>query len=518
MSLPSNQVSASGKTCLITGGAGGLGKAIAIEFLKAGANVVICDVNAERIEQTSSELAALNGGGSFKAVTADITSTEAMQRLCDQIVGDFRTLDILVNNAAIMDRFEPVAELEMDMWHRVLAVNLTAPMLLSKLAVRLMLRQPNPDGCIINIASTAAKAGGLAGAAYTTSKHGLIGLTRATAAFYGEKGVRCNALAMGVMLGTNISDCFRDGCHQEGQQRMMDVLSGVKPRSCDLKDVASLCVSLSCGSGWNVVNGSVIAVDQGWTTKTMNVVHHSQAPPEYQHVAWIADTCKLLMGLGWTVNYIGMIRKSLQDETYAMSLMALCCNFAWEVTYAVIYPFGSRLEKSVHYSGLLLNCGVMYTAVKNAPREWTHAPLVQRNVRLIFVVCVAGWMSAHLALAAQVGPLLAQAWTLVACVNWFVEGIHGDRRIFYGTFSIRFLVAMTQLTVTLLVEKGSLDSSDHSSLFLKTYWRKDHEYMASPLYLWFVCFFLLIEGSYGVCLWLVRRFERDEAERKVKSL
>ncbi|KAF4591867.1 integral membrane protein [Ophiocordyceps camponoti-floridani] len=202
----------------------------------------------------------------------------------------------------------------------------------------------------------------------------------------------------------------------------------------------------------------------------MNVVHPSQAPPEYQSVAWIADTCKLLMGLGWTVNYIGMISKSLRQKTYAMSLMALCCNFAWEATYALVYPFGTRLEKWVHYSGLLLNCGVMYTAVRHAPGEWAHAPLVQRNLRLIFVLCVAGCMSAHLALAVQLGPRLAQAWSA------------------YG-YVLRY-----------------------------RYWRKDHEWMASPLYIWFVCTFLVLDGSYGLCLWLVRRFESEQQTAKAPSL
>lgn len=147
----------------------------------------------------------------------------------------------------------------------------------------------------------------------------------------------------------------------------------------------------------------------------MDVADLSRAPPEYHDVAWIADTCKLLMGLGWTINYVGMIYKSLQDKTYGMALMPLCCNFAWELTYAFIYPFGSNLEKWVHYTGLMLNCGVMYTAIKNAPREWAHAPLVQRNLLTIFIVCVAGWMSAHLALATQIGPAVAQAWSAYGC-------------------------------------------------------------------------------------------------------
>lgn len=91
----------------------------------------------------------------------------------------------------------------------------------------------------------------------------------------------------------------------------------------------------------------------------MDSTHLSNAPPEFQDVAWIASICKALMGVGWLTNYVGMIYKSNKENTYGMSLMALCCNFAWELTYAIIYPFGSGLEKYIHYTGLMLNCAVM---------------------------------------------------------------------------------------------------------------------------------------------------------------
>jgi paspaline synthase len=141
----------------------------------------------------------------------------------------------------------------------------------------------------------------------------------------------------------------------------------------------------------------------------------SGAPPEFLEIAWICTACKALMGVGWLTNYIGMIYNSIKEKTYGMSLMALCCNFAWELTYAVIYPFGSRLEAYVHCTGLALNCMVMYTAVTNAPREWDHAPLVKKNLNLIFVLLVAGWTTAHLAMARQFGPALAQAGGAFGC-------------------------------------------------------------------------------------------------------
>ncbi|KAH7461750.1 hypothetical protein FOMA001_g18869 [Fusarium oxysporum f. sp. matthiolae] len=158
--LQTESPSLSGKTCLITGGAGGLGKAIAIAFLKVGSNVVICDINEERVKQTSAEL---EGMGSLLAKTVDITKLSEVQQLFDEISSKFVKLDILINNAAIMDRFEPVGDVDLELWDRVLAVNLTAPLLLSKLAVQGMLLQEITNGSIINIASGSAKAGWLAG-------------------------------------------------------------------------------------------------------------------------------------------------------------------------------------------------------------------------------------------------------------------------------------------------------------------------------------------------------------------
>lgn len=145
-----------GKTCLITGGGGGLGKAIASKFVEAGANVVICDINEERLQQTSAELSPK---GPFKAVKSDITNKDEVQSLFDELIKAFGKIDVLVNNAGIMDQFDPVGDLDVEMWERVMAINLTAPFLLSKLAVRNMLEQPKPDGRIINIVSVAGRAG-----------------------------------------------------------------------------------------------------------------------------------------------------------------------------------------------------------------------------------------------------------------------------------------------------------------------------------------------------------------------
>jgi paspaline synthase len=141
----------------------------------------------------------------------------------------------------------------------------------------------------------------------------------------------------------------------------------------------------------------------------------STAPQAYRDIEWIANTFVFLMGVGWCVNYVGMVRSSLQERTYGMAILPLCSNLAWEVVYGVIYPSKSRLEQTVFVSGLLLNVGVMCAAVTFAPCEWHHAPLVQRHLTLIFTLSILLCLSAHLALAAHIGPSLAYSWGAIVC-------------------------------------------------------------------------------------------------------
>ncbi|KAL3450540.1 hypothetical protein BJX65DRAFT_315999 [Aspergillus insuetus] len=249
-----------GKVALVTGGAGGLGKAIATKYLEAGATVVICDINEERITQTISELAVK---GTIKGYVYDIANTEQVEQLFEKISTGFGTLNILVNNAGIMDRFDPAGDLETSLWDRVIAVNLTAPFLLTRKAVQMFLAQEKPDGYILNIASMAGKVGLAAGAAYTASKHGLVGLTKNTSSFYADKGIRCNAFMMGAM-NTNVGDAFRSGINTEGYQKMRDAMQALKIPLCDLGDVADLALEVSHGARSRLLNGALIHVDNGW--------------------------------------------------------------------------------------------------------------------------------------------------------------------------------------------------------------------------------------------------------------
>ncbi|KAI9833007.1 MAG: hypothetical protein M1819_003839 [Sarea resinae] len=255
------EISLAGKTCIITGAAGGLGRAIAETFLKAGANVVGCDINLSLLEATAQEISPL---GNFEGVQTDITSAESLSVLFDKAIRRFGRLDVLVNNAGIMDRFDPVGDLEKDLWDRVIAVNLTAPYLTSKLAVNHFLSHETGKGVILNIGSASGLCGFRAGAAYTASKHGLVGLTKNTASFYGKRGIRCNAILPGAME-TNVGDAFKSGMNGEGLALLEQQMKGTPPEKCELSDVSNLCLFL-CSDASAALNGVCAPADRGWTS------------------------------------------------------------------------------------------------------------------------------------------------------------------------------------------------------------------------------------------------------------
>ncbi|KAI9706749.1 MAG: hypothetical protein M1820_004719 [Bogoriella megaspora] len=258
-----------GKTCIVTGAAGGLGKKIAETLLEARGNVVIVgtlidcffglkDINNDRLEEASKELSTQ---GSVLAIQADITSSDSIQKLFDEAISKFGRVDALVNNAGIMDHFEPAGDTPQELWDRVLAVNLTAPFMLTKAAINHLLSRENPKGAIVNVGSIGGTQGGRAGVSYTVSKHGLIGLTKNTAAVYGKKGIRCNAILPGAMQ-TNIGDSVGQNPHQEGLEISRKTFA-VEPGLCDLQDVANLCVYLASDDAI-IANGACVPADLGW--------------------------------------------------------------------------------------------------------------------------------------------------------------------------------------------------------------------------------------------------------------
>ncbi|KAI0418419.1 hypothetical protein F5X98DRAFT_118773 [Xylaria grammica] len=257
--------SAAGKTIVITGGAGGLGKVIASAFLEAGANVAIFDVHEGRLKETAAEWEKY--GDKFITAQTDITDETAVNTFFTSVSAKFGRIDLLVNNAGIMDKFDGVGTTSADMWNRIIGVNLTGAYLCTKAAVNAFEAQSPVGGTIINIASISAVRGLNAGAAYTASKHGLLGLVRNTAGFYGPKGIYSIAFLMGGM-DTNILDAFATGVNQEN----MAAVSASNPpfdpavTYVNLNDAAKYCLFFSDPGAARASNGAAISINNNWPT------------------------------------------------------------------------------------------------------------------------------------------------------------------------------------------------------------------------------------------------------------
>jgi NAD(P)-dependent dehydrogenase (short-subunit alcohol dehydrogenase family) len=245
-----------GKVALITGAGSGVGRAAANLFARNGSSVVLVDVVPERVNQVVAEIES--SGGSAAGMVVDLSTKDAVERMVDDTLKSAGRLDILLNNAGIMDGVRPVADTTDDVWEKVLGINLNAPFWASRRAIPVMLKQGG--GVIVNTASVAGLVGGVAGAAYTVSKHGLIGLTRNIASFYGSKGIRCNAMVLGA-VNTNIG--VGQGASAQGMEHLGKV-SGLIPRVADPKEIAELALFLASQKS-SYVNGSCVVVDGGWT-------------------------------------------------------------------------------------------------------------------------------------------------------------------------------------------------------------------------------------------------------------
>ncbi|GBD22594.1 Glucose 1-dehydrogenase [bacterium HR29] len=245
-----------GRVAIVTGAGSGIGKAIALRFAREGARIVAADIAPDRAETVAGEIVA--GGGEAVGLGADVGSPEDAARIVASAVERFGRVDILCNNAGIMDRMAPAAETPIDLWERVLRVNLTGPFLLCREALPLMLRQGG--GVIINIASVGGLQGGRAGAAYTASKHGLIGLTKNIAFMYAPQRIRCNAICPGpvqtaIGLGGE-PNAF-------GLSRMQ-LGATLMPRIAQPEEIAAVALFLASDEA-SFVNGAVVVADGGWT-------------------------------------------------------------------------------------------------------------------------------------------------------------------------------------------------------------------------------------------------------------
>ncbi len=195
--------SLAGRTALVTGASKGIGRAIALAYGQAGAQVGVTGRNEGELESLAAEIRDL--GGRCQVVVADLAESDAERRVFEAVTSTLGDVDILVNNAGIGSSAnpKPVAEYDDDFWDRMMFVNLTVPYRLCRRVLPAMLAAG--WGRIINISSINGKIGALHGAAYAASKHGLLGLTRTLAMEVTARGVTANAICPGP-VATALND------------------------------------------------------------------------------------------------------------------------------------------------------------------------------------------------------------------------------------------------------------------------------------------------------------------------
>lgn len=246
-----------GKIAIVTGAASGMGDAIAKLFINRGANVVLADVNTDYLDQICSEVKCTSNN--ILSVTTDVSKQKDLENLMTQTLEKFGSVDIVINNAGIMDNFTTLGNLEMSYWQKVMDINVKGPTILSKLAIQYWLEEKKP-GVVINIASVGGLFGARGGVSYVTSKHAIIGLTRNIASVYREDNIRAVAIAPGS-IETNIGASINHPDMKGMEALNREVSQGPTGQPLDIAQAAAFLASDEA----KFVNGTVLTVDGGWT-------------------------------------------------------------------------------------------------------------------------------------------------------------------------------------------------------------------------------------------------------------
>jgi NAD(P)-dependent dehydrogenase (short-subunit alcohol dehydrogenase family) len=241
-----------GKVALVTGAARGIGKAIALLFAEKGADVVLVDL-LDEVKDTAALIA--RSGRKALPLTADITRTENVTQIVDKVIREFGRIDILVNNAGIV-LLDDAENLKEDDWDKTMAVNLKAPFIMAQCVGREMIKRKS--GKIVNLASQAGIIALDRHVAYSTSKAGIIGLTKVLAMEWAEFGINVNAVSPTVVL-TELGKKAWAGEVGEAMKKKIPVRRFGYP-----EEIAAVALFLASDAA-DMITGENVVIDGGYT-------------------------------------------------------------------------------------------------------------------------------------------------------------------------------------------------------------------------------------------------------------
>src|SRR5882724_7892420 len=251
------------KVALITGGGRGIGRAIAITFAREGARVAVSARTRQQVEEVAAEITRESGAESH-AVVCDVSDAASVQEMFASVAEKFqRSPDIMVNNAGIAES-APITRTDDELWHRHLAINLSGTFYCMRAALPDMLARG--WGRVINIASIAGKTGAPYIAAYSASKHGVLGLTRSASQEVARNGITVNAICPGYVDTDMTTRGIENITNKTSltKDQALDSIKKMSPqnRLVTAEEVAALALLLASEDGRGI-NGQAINVDGG---------------------------------------------------------------------------------------------------------------------------------------------------------------------------------------------------------------------------------------------------------------
>ncbi len=245
-----------GKIALVTGASGGLGQAMAIALAQAGADVAVhCHFDGEA-DETCAAIEKL--GRKTKAFAGDMADKNVPRNLAESVIGEFGRIDVLINNAGMIRR-APAVDFSEEDWSTVLEVNLSSIFRLSQAVGKNMIE--NGGGKIVNVASLLSFQGGITVPAYTASKSGVAGLTKAFANEWAKNNVNVNAIAPGYMTTNNTTALRTD---ETRNRQILERIPAGRWGKAD--DLAGAAVFLSSAAS-DYLQGHILVVDGGWMAR-----------------------------------------------------------------------------------------------------------------------------------------------------------------------------------------------------------------------------------------------------------